>query len=159
MNAEQITLPVILGLAAILAVLLTRFLMRRFDAADVKALIQLIERNLAISKARTGKMNLRFERTSGNSYTIEDAKIRATAELLGGGKGMLIVLRSIKSVALVDGELNADNATLVRYLGEKISEQKRFRAFVIMDTERVLFSLDKELPAGTRVRPEVTRIR
>jgi hypothetical protein len=96
-------------------------------------------------------MELIFERHSGNSYTIRDAVIQATVELLGGGDGMLVMLHSIKAVEPLKDGVDTSIESLINYLGHEITKQKRFGSFVIINKEKVVFSLDKELPSGTHI--------
>jgi hypothetical protein len=101
-------------------------------------------------------MELIFERQSGNNYTIKDAMIQATVELLGGGKGMLIVLHSIKAVEPLKEGVDTSSEALISYLGHEIAMQKRFGAFIIIDGGKVLFSLDEDIQIGSPISSKIT---
>ena len=100
-------------------------------------------------------MELIFERHSGNSYTIKNAVVQATVELLGGGDGMLIVLHSIKAVEPLKEGMDTSTEALIDYLAHEIIEQKRFGDFVVISNGKVVFSLDKDVPSGSRISSKI----
>lgn len=100
-------------------------------------------------------MKLVFERRSGNSYTIKDTTVEVDAELLGGGDGMLIMLHSIKSAALLTKEANAASEDLIEYFACEIERQKRFGNFAIIHKGKVVYSLDNSLPKGAQISTDI----
>jgi hypothetical protein len=103
-------------------------------------------------------MKLIFEKQAGNNYTIKDAVIQATVELLGGGKGMVIVLHSVKAVEPLKEGVDTSPEAMISYLGHEIMKQKRFGTFIIIRGEKVVFSLDEDIPTGSRISSKITQI-
>jgi hypothetical protein len=98
-------------------------------------------------------MSLEIKYIAGNNYRIHDAFVVAEAELLGGGGGMAINLRSIRAADPTQSrpETDISEAALISYLEKGLIELRRYRSFIVAYNGMVVASTDAEAPKGSRI--------